>query len=140
MKHGRSATRAIILTAAMPEPDIQTALSNGAWGVVLKNTAPEVVPGTALTYRVTVRNAGPSNVSGVTLTDPFPAALAGIGWSCAAAGGATCGAAAGSGDLSQTVGWSILTGWAANTRMCSPAGETLSTKAVRGCSLDVPAI
>jgi two-component system, NarL family, nitrate/nitrite response regulator NarL len=43
MKHGRSATRAIILTAAMPEPDIQTALSNGAWGVVLKNTAPEVL-------------------------------------------------------------------------------------------------
>jgi uncharacterized repeat protein (TIGR01451 family) len=72
--------------------------------VTKSNGLTEVVPGTALTYLVTVRNQGPSNVSGVTVTDTFPAALTGIGWTCTAAGGATCGAAAGSGSLSQTVG------------------------------------
>ena len=40
----RSATRAIVLTASMQESDIQTALLNGAWGVVLKNTAGDVLP------------------------------------------------------------------------------------------------
>lgn len=44
LKYGRSSTRAIILTAAMPEPDIQTALLNGAWGVILKTTAPDMLP------------------------------------------------------------------------------------------------
>lgn len=44
LKLSRCVTRAIVLTAAMPEADIQTALLNGAWGVVLKNTAGETLP------------------------------------------------------------------------------------------------
>lgn len=40
----KSGTRAIILTAAMPEPEIQVALMHGAWGVVLKHTASDVLP------------------------------------------------------------------------------------------------
>jgi two-component system, NarL family, nitrate/nitrite response regulator NarL len=40
----RTGTRAIILTAAMSEPEIQHALLHGAWGVVLKHTATDVLP------------------------------------------------------------------------------------------------
>jgi len=39
-----SATRTIMLTAAMDEPDLRSALLSGAWGVVFKNTEIEVLP------------------------------------------------------------------------------------------------
>ena len=40
----RTGTRPIVLTAAMPESEIQHALLHGAWGVVLKHTASELLP------------------------------------------------------------------------------------------------
>jgi DNA-binding NarL/FixJ family response regulator len=40
----RTGTRAIVLTAAMQEADIQHALLHGAWGVVLKHTASNLLP------------------------------------------------------------------------------------------------
>jgi two-component system nitrate/nitrite response regulator NarL len=39
----RSATRTVILTAALAEREIQVALMHGAWGVVLKHTAGDVL-------------------------------------------------------------------------------------------------
>jgi uncharacterized repeat protein (TIGR01451 family) len=70
-------------------------------------------PGLPITYTVTVHNAGPSDAVNATFTDPIPAAVTGATWTCAvtAAGAATltptgptaCGAAAGSGDIAQTV-------------------------------------
>jgi two-component system nitrate/nitrite response regulator NarL len=44
MRIGKSPTRPVMLTAAMREPDIQQALLHGAWGVVLKHTAGDVLP------------------------------------------------------------------------------------------------
>lgn len=44
MRVARSPTRPVMLTAAMREPDIQQALLHGAWGVVLKHTAGDVLP------------------------------------------------------------------------------------------------
>ena len=44
MQVARTGTRAIVLTASMPEGDIQHALLHGAWGVVLKHTASDVLP------------------------------------------------------------------------------------------------
>jgi two-component system nitrate/nitrite response regulator NarL len=40
----KSTTRAIVLTAAMAEPDLRTALLHGAWGVVFKNTESDILP------------------------------------------------------------------------------------------------
>lgn len=40
----RTGTRAIVLTAAMQDSDIQHALLHGAWGVVLKHTASDLLP------------------------------------------------------------------------------------------------
>ena len=60
------------------------------------------VPGQAVTYTVVAANAGPSAVTGASVTDALPAALTGVTWTCVGAGGGTC-APGGSGSLSEAV-------------------------------------
>ena len=62
-----------------------------------------VVAGTTTTYTIVVTNDGPSNVTGIDVTDALPAALTGAVWTCAASAGATCSASNGTGDISTTV-------------------------------------
>ena len=57
--------------------------------------------GTATSYTIVVSNAGPSTASSVTVADTMPAQLTGATWTCAGAGGATCGAS-GSGNINDT--------------------------------------
>jgi uncharacterized repeat protein (TIGR01451 family) len=61
------------------------------------------VPGTPVTYTITVTNSGPSDVSGATVADTFPAELTGVTFTSVAAGGATGNTAAGSGNINDTV-------------------------------------
>ena len=63
------------------------------------------VPGTSTTYTITVGNAGPSDVTGATLSDPLPAGVTAATWTFVAAvgGGSVTGPASGSGALSTTV-------------------------------------
>jgi uncharacterized repeat protein (TIGR01451 family) len=58
-------------------------------------------PGGGVTYTITASNAGPSNASGATVADTFPASLTGT-WTCVGAGGGTC-TASGSGNINGTV-------------------------------------
>ncbi|MDG4550539.1 MAG: DUF11 domain-containing protein, partial [Candidatus Contendobacter sp.] len=58
-------------------------------------------PGGSVTYTITASNAGPSNATGATVADTFPAALT-CAWTCVGAGGGTC-TAAGSGNINDTV-------------------------------------
>ena len=58
-------------------------------------------PGGSVTYTITASNAGPSNASGSTVSDTFPASLT-CTWTCAGAGGGTC-TASGSGNINDTV-------------------------------------
>ncbi|MEO8275582.1 MAG: GEVED domain-containing protein [Thermoanaerobaculia bacterium] len=51
--------------------------------------ATDEVPGTPVTYTIVASNAGPDMVSGVTVTDTFPAPLTGCNWTSLSAGGAT---------------------------------------------------
>jgi uncharacterized repeat protein (TIGR01451 family) len=60
---------------------------------VLKAGPASVATGGAVTYTITVGNAGPDAANGANFADTVPAALTGVGAVCAAAGGATCGAA-----------------------------------------------
>ncbi len=60
------------------------------------------VPGSAVTYTVTVTNGGPSAVTGATVSDSVPAAVTGVSWTCVVAGGGSCGAASGSGNAVAT--------------------------------------
>jgi uncharacterized repeat protein (TIGR01451 family) len=58
-------------------------------------------PGGSVTYTITASNAGPSNATGGTVADTFPASLT-CTWTCVGAGGGTC-TASGSGNINNTV-------------------------------------
>jgi uncharacterized repeat protein (TIGR01451 family) len=60
-----------------------------------------VTAGGSTTYTITASNAGPSNATGTTVADTFPASLS-CTWTCAGAGGGTC-TASGSGNINNTV-------------------------------------
>lgn len=70
-------------------------------GITKSDGLTSVTSGQALTYTITVTNAGPSEVSGAMVTDTMPAALTGVTWTCAPA--PNCGAASGSGNIATTV-------------------------------------
>ena len=57
--------------------------------------------GGSVTYTITVSNAGPSDVTGATVADTFPASLT-ASWTCVGAGSGTC-TTAGSGNIDDTV-------------------------------------
>jgi uncharacterized repeat protein (TIGR01451 family) len=63
---------------------------------------PSAVPGTAVTYTVTVSNGGPSASGAASVADSFPASLTGATWTCAASAGATC-PPSGAGDIAAAV-------------------------------------
>ncbi len=56
-----------------------------------------VAPEGSVAYTITVANAGPSAVTGATVTDTFPAVLT-CSWTCA---GAACAATSGSGSIAE---------------------------------------
>jgi uncharacterized repeat protein (TIGR01451 family) len=62
-----------------------------------------VVPGTSNTYTIVVSNAGPSAVTGATVSDVLPAALTNVTYTAVASGGATGFTASGSGNINDTV-------------------------------------
>lgn len=61
-----------------------------------------VANGDPLSYTLVANNPGPDAVTSVDVTDPAPAELTGVSWTCVASGGATC-AASGTNDLIDTV-------------------------------------
>jgi uncharacterized repeat protein (TIGR01451 family) len=89
--------------------------------------------GAAVTYTITVSNAGPIGVVGASVTDVFPITLTGVTWSCVGAGGAVCASPGGTGNLSTTetipVGGS-LTYTATGTLSPSATGTLTNTATV----------
>jgi uncharacterized delta-60 repeat protein/uncharacterized repeat protein (TIGR01451 family) len=67
------------------------------------NGAVEVAAGSSAVYTIVAANAGPSPVTGATVTDTFPAVCDSVSWSCVAAGGATCTAGPVAGDISDVI-------------------------------------
>jgi len=57
--------------------------------------------GGTVTYTIVVSNAGPSAVTGATVSDGFPAQLSGVSWTCAPSAGAAC-PASGTGDIATS--------------------------------------
>ena len=86
-------------------------------------------PGGSVTYTITASNAGPSNATGATVADTFPAALTAT-WTCVGAGGGTC-TAAGRGNINDTVnlpaGASVT--YTVGARSAAAATGTLSNTA-----------
>ena len=81
----------------------------------------EVNAGETLIYAVSVVNRGPSPVSGASVTDLLPAALADCSWTCEASAGSSC-TAGGSGDIDDTVDVAPA-GWVDYTLVCD-AGQS----------------
>ncbi|MFL6234869.1 MAG: beta strand repeat-containing protein, partial [Thermoanaerobaculia bacterium] len=85
--------------------------------------------GGSVTYTITASNAGPSDATGVTVGDTFPASLT-CTWTCVGAGGGTC-TASGSGNLNDTVnlpsGGSVT--YTASCTVSASATGTLSNTA-----------
>ena len=85
--------------------------------------------GGSVTYTITASNAGPSNATGATVADTFPASLT-CTWTCVGAGGGTC-TASGSGNINDTVnlpsGGSVT--YTASCTISAAATGTLSNTA-----------
>jgi len=77
-----------------PQADLSIAKTDGV---------SEVTAGTGLTYTITVRNNGPSAVTGATVTDPLSSKLGAASWTCTASGGGSCAAPNGTGSINTTV-------------------------------------
>ncbi|MFN0111172.1 MAG: Calx-beta domain-containing protein [Blastocatellia bacterium] len=70
-------------------------------GITKTDGVTTATPGQSVTYTITASNAGPSNVTGATVADTFPASLTAT-WTCVGSGGGTC-TASGSGNINDTV-------------------------------------
>lgn len=97
--------------------------------------------GDPVTYTLTARNYGPTFVtaSDVPIVDSVPPQITGVSWTCSGSGGATCGAASGSGNslnTTATLPFNSAATYTITGTLTSPvAGSTL----VNTASLTVPA-
>jgi len=98
--------------------DVDTVTQSGDVSVLKVALTPRIDVGNSGTYRITVRNAGPSSLSGVIVTDTLPGQMVADGVGCSGAtGGAACPAAG-------AVTVAALTG--AGVAVDLPAGATVS--------------
>jgi uncharacterized repeat protein (TIGR01451 family) len=71
---------------------------------ITKNGPATAIAGQSITYTVSVINNGPADASGSVFSDPVPASIGAVTWTCAASNGAVCPNAAGTGNaISQTI-------------------------------------
>jgi uncharacterized repeat protein (TIGR01451 family) len=93
------------------------------------NSVTSATPGGSVTYTIIASNAGPSNVTGATVGDSFPASLT-CSWTCAGSGGGSC-TASGSGNINDAVnlpsGGTVT--YAASCAIAAGATGTLSNTA-----------
>ncbi|MEP7201973.1 MAG: hypothetical protein ABI894_05150, partial [Ilumatobacteraceae bacterium] len=82
--------------------DIDTLTPTADLLITKTDGAATEVPGTAVTYAIVATNAGPSTISGATVTDTMPASLSGVTWTCAASAGSAC-PTSGSGSINASV-------------------------------------
>jgi uncharacterized repeat protein (TIGR01451 family) len=83
------------------DTDTDTLAASADLAITKTDGVTTATPGGSVTYTITASNAGPSDATGATVADSFPASLT-CTWSCAGAGGGTC-TASGSGDIGDTV-------------------------------------
>jgi uncharacterized repeat protein (TIGR01451 family) len=83
--------------------DSDTINLNANLGITKTDGLANINPGSAVTYTIVVSNAGPDTANGSIVTDTVPATITGVTWTCGTpTGGATCGAASGSGNSIST--------------------------------------
>ncbi len=109
--------------------DTDTLAASADLAITKTDGVTTATPGGSVTYTITASNAGPSNATGATVADTFPASLT-CTWTCAGAGGGTC-TASGSGNINDTVnlpaGGSVT--YTASCTISAPATGTLTNTA-----------
>jgi uncharacterized repeat protein (TIGR01451 family) len=100
--------------------DLAVSKSDGATTVFVSD---------AITYIVTVANAGPNAVTGATVNDLAPVGVSGVTWTCVATAGSVCALPSGAGDINTTV--DLLNGGVATFTVtgtvAGPAGSLSNT-------------
>lgn len=94
-----------------------------------------VSPGQAISYTITVSNAGPDAVSGASVTDSMPAALTAVSWTCLPL--ANCGAASGSGNIASTV--NLAAGASATFTVKGTVAANATASLINTASVTAPA-
>lgn len=95
-------------------------------------------PGAGVVYTITATNLGPSDVTGASVADTFPAILT-CTWTCIASAGSSC-TAAGAGDVADSVDL-LVNGTATYTATCTvdaSATGTLENTATVSSALNDP--
>jgi len=109
--------------------DSDTLAASANLGITKTDGVTTATPGGSVTYTITASNAGPSNATGATVADTFPASLT-CTWTCVGAGGGTC-TASGSGNINDTAnlpnGGSVT--YTASCTISAAATGTLSNTA-----------
>ena len=126
-------------TANNSATDVDTLAPEADLAITKTDGQATAVPGLPLTYTIVVSNGGPSHAPGAVVTDVFPAPLAGVVWTCAGTGGATC-TAGGAGNINDTVNLpagDAVTYTATGTVPASATG-TLSNTATVAAPAGVP--
>src|SRR3989449_393787 len=92
-----SATDTDTLPAPTPTPTPSADLR-----VTVTDIKDTVVAGTRNTYTVVVKNLGPDNVTGASVSDIFPAIFTGVTFTATQTGGASGFTASGTGNINDT--------------------------------------
>jgi gliding motility-associated-like protein/uncharacterized repeat protein (TIGR01451 family) len=88
---------------AVPSEEVTTNVIKTA-DIQIQKTGPStIVAGSAISYTINVKNAGPGNAGTVNIADPIPAGLSNVNWTATAQNGAVIsGANTGTGNISLT--------------------------------------
>ena len=118
-----SATDSDILT---PQADV---------GISITDDQVTAVPGSPISYTVTVANLGPSDVGQATVTDSIPVELVGAAWSCIASVGSNC-SPSGSGDIDDAV--DLLVGGTATYTITGTVDPSATGDLLHGATVTPP--
>lgn len=111
--------------------DTDTVLVTADLGITKSNGRAEIVETQQTVYTIVVDNAGPGNVLGAQVTDPFPPELSGCGWTCAAAGGGVC-TPSGAGNIADAVDLPVgaVVTYTATCTVAASSGTCVNTATV----------
>src|SRR5690348_1389575 len=133
---GRTGSLANVATVGVPSgvtdptpgnnsaTDTDTQASSADLSITNTDGAANYTPRTNVVYTVVVSNAGPSAVTGATVSDALPSGITTASWTAVAAGGATGFSASGTGAISDTVTMPVGSSITYTVTMTVPAGRT----------------
>jgi uncharacterized repeat protein (TIGR01451 family) len=104
-------------------------------------SSPSVAPGGTVTFTLAATNLGPASttVANAQISDTVPSQITGVTWTCAGTGGATCGAASGSGNAISTTATLPFDGVATYTITGTVSPSTpIGTKITNTASITAP--